>query len=219
MSKIFRYSEVHKKYFMQYGEKLVVKKNVKVIDSDKENSLVYFLESGIVRVENSFKDGVVAVIGYLCSGVTFAQVGVLFGRTRKYNYIAEEKCVVYKISTDKFLELFDTYPDFCKDYLVMLRHNQLFLIDRSLCLAEKGIKAKLAHWLVLMCEYYCNEIDGKCAISVKLSQTTIARFLNVTRESINPLIQWFVSQGYISIENKIITVNNVEGLKKECKLL
>lgn len=219
MSKIFRYSEVHKKYFMQYGEKLVVKKNVKVIDSSKENTMAYFLMKGTVRVEHSFKNGVVAVIGYLCSGVSFAQVGVLFNLRRQYDYIAEDNCVIYRISTEKFLELFEKYPDFCKDYLVMLRHNQLFLIDRSLCLAEKGIKAKLAHWLLLMSDYYSNEIDGKIVIFVKLSQTRIARFLNVTRESINPLIKWFVSQGYISIENKIITVNNVEGLKKECKLL
>ena len=214
MSSFFKTYPSLETYFAKHGEDIAYEKGQHLVWRNDESLWVYLLRSGFVRASFSFPDGTRRIIGFFVPGSVFAQSGSFFAdKDGMLSYSAETPVTVLRVKRSHFLQSLDTGTDMAKDYLDLTLRNQIFLVDRLMYQGEAGIRKKFARWLLFMCKYYCLDASNPGTIRIPLTQTTIADFLHITRESANAVIKEFVDKEYIRVESKVITIIDRDALK------
>lgn len=215
MSNLFQYSDAHRNYFTQHGQKVGYRKNQLMVWPADDNPWVYFLDTGLVKVSCFYDDGSESILGYFDSGLTFAQSGAYFQHNggAALEYTAVESSTVCRVPRDKFFGQLTRDHDFNQDYLTMILRNQLLLIDRVIYLGETALSKRCIRWLLFMAKYFGTR-DGKtCFITIPLTQETAASLLNVTRESAGKCLRQLIKDGYIRMEKKRITITDIHKLQ------
>jgi len=77
------------------------------------------------------------------------------------------------------------------------------LTDNIRSLALLDVYGRVARLLLEL----ASEQDGRLVVSEKLTQQDIAERVGASREMISRIFKDLVTGGYISIENKLITIN------------
>lgn len=218
MKSFFQKEASHVSFFKEHGERIVYKKGQHIVWPADNFPWVYNLESGFARVTFAGKDDDARIIGFFTPGTTFAQVGSFFDSdSGTIEYLAETPVVVHRVKRDAFFEKLDTDKEFAKSYLNISLRNQIFLIDRIVYQGENGISKKMIRWILFMVKYYGVDVPNSnhVEIEIPLTQTTIASFLHVTRESANAAIRELVKKNLIEVSNKKIVILDCAALKKE----
>lgn len=215
MSQVFTYSNIHEKFFKEYGQGKQYKSGYPIVWDKSETDIVFFLESGLVQATLQTQDNSDSVLGYFLPGMTFAQSGSFFNnRTQNLLYESIAPSNVYVMQADLFWEKIYNDFEFGSDYLKCVLKYNLLLIDRIAYINEKGIQRRIARWLLFMAKFYSKEIQNNAyLISIPLKQETIANFLSCSRESVSTTLGEFSRAGYIKIDKKQITIQNIEALK------
>lgn len=215
MSSFFHFSKVHQQYFKKYGQLVSYKRGQYLVWAADENPCVFHLSSGSVRVAFGFNDGDDRILGFFVPGMTFAQSGSFFNDDGgRLEYIAHDEVKAYRISREDFLRQVSSDQEFANDYVNALSRNQVFLIERIIYQAERGIKRKYLRWLLFMAKYYGRKNGQTCFITIPLTQSAIANFLNATRESVNTITNALIDEGFISIEKKHIIIHSSQKIHK-----
>lgn len=217
MESFFKKEESHVAFFKEYGERIVYKKGQHIVWPADNFPWVYNLESGFARVVFSGKDEhEKRIIGFFSPGISFAQVGSFFDSdSGTIEYTAEVPSVAYRVSRTDFFKKLDDDHEFARAYLNISLRNQIFLIDRIAYQGENGIGRKFLRWLMFMVKYYGVDVPNTnhVEIAVPLTQSIVADFLHVTRESANAVMRDLVKKKIIETKNKKIIILDCAALK------
>ncbi len=210
----FKYAKLQGEYFYQQGQKLNYAKNRYLVTMHDENTSIYFLISGNVRVSFSLVDGSERIIGYFLPGMIFAQSGSFYGdEGGALEYKAVSPVTVLRLPRQDFLAELKANQQLNAEYIDILFRNQIFLIDRVVYQGEHNVDKKFLRWLLFLVKYYAEEIDGKLRVMVPMSQDDMANFLHVTRVSINKAISYFTKQDLIGRDGKYLIIHDVQAIK------
>lgn len=212
----FKYLHSHEEFFVEQGRPFEYEKNQYFVRRDDPLPWVYFLKSGLVEIAFTLSDGSKRIIGYIVPGMSFAQHRSFYEEDGgELDYRTVTPCVIYRLHRDLFLRQIKSDQRFNDEYVEQLLRTQVFLVERVSYQGENNIYKKTLRWLLFMVKYYGEETDEKHKIVIPLTQHTIGNFLHVSRESINKSLNKLISKKLISKNHKLITVNNIEELRKE----
>jgi len=216
MKPFFTPEESHNTYFKKYGEKVVYKKGQHIVWPVDAFPWVYNIESGLARVTFKSKDEETRIIGFFTPGITFAQYGSFFDLdSGTIEFIAEVPTIAYRVRREAFFAELESNKEFSRAYLNICLRNQMFLVDRIVYQGENGIHRKLLRWILFMVKYYGAQVPKTkhIEIGMQLTQSTIAEFLHVTRESANAAIRALTKKKYIAVADRKIVVLDYEAIR------
>lgn len=123
---------------MKCLERMEVKKKSLVIRQGDESDSMYFLQSGRVRVELALPGGRLLRLKKMGPGTVFGEMGLYTSAPRSASVIASERCVLYRLSAERFRLIQAKAPQLAS---AVNRFIVTLLAER---LAEANAKARAA---------------------------------------------------------------------------
>ena len=177
------------------------KNTVVVNEGDRSNSIFVIL-SGRVKVFLRNSDGREMVINVLGPREYFGELVIDEG-ARSASIATLETCRFMIVTKDDFKALVTGNPDFALKLINRLMQRVRALTDNIRSLALLDVYGRVARLLLEL----ASEQNGRLVVSEKLTQQDIAGRVGASREMISRIFKDLVTGGYISIENKHITIN------------
>ena len=147
---------------------------------------VYFVQSGCIKAYRTNASGDEQVAGFKTAGDIFPEHWV-FGQSSHtmYSYEAVEDSDVLTIERDVFHDMLDQHPDEKQKYFdYMVKAYTGLMIQVSALEQSYAVDKILMILYYFMVRYGHEEKPGEYWLSMKLSQSTIAGFTGLTRETV-----------------------------------
>ena len=113
---------------MKCLERMEVPKKRHVIRQGDESDSMYFLQSGKVQVELAMPGGKLLRLKKMGAGTVFGEMGLYTSAARSASVIATERCVIYRLSVERFKLIQDKAPQLAaavNRYIVTLLAERL----------------------------------------------------------------------------------------------
>lgn len=192
-----------RKFFEEQGKEITFSKNEIFVRSDDPRPWVYYLKEGLVAASFTFNNATDCILGYFVPSNVFAQNKSFYeddGGSLDFTSIGNS--IVYRVHRDSFQEQLYSDWDFNREYTNNTLLFRIFTTDRAICLAEQRIHNRCIRWLMLVAKYYSEPDDKGLHIIMPLTQSTIAKFLNISRESVSKVLHSLIKDGHIELNNK-----------------
>lgn len=173
-----------------------------ISEGDSTDSLYVLLE-GEVKVYVSDQQGKEVILNILGPGEYFGELALLDDEPRSATVKTMRQTKVMVISRDDFKHSLDTHPEMVFNLIKSLIKQVRALTSNVKSLALLDVYGRIARTLLDL----ATEVDGKMIIEQKLTQQDIADMVGASREMVSRILKDLVSGGYITIKNKIFTIN------------
>jgi CRP/FNR family cyclic AMP-dependent transcriptional regulator len=179
------------------------KKNTLVICEGDLSDSLYIILSGKVKVFLSDEDGKEVTLTTQKEGEYFGELAMLDEAPRSASVMTVESTKLAVISKSAFDECLENNPKIALTIIRGLAHRLRDLTENVRNLALMDVYGRVARTLLDMAE----EDGDKQVIKQKLTQREIASMVGASREMVSRILRDLSVGGYITIENKIITIN------------
>ncbi len=177
-------------------------KNSFVIHSGDQSDWFYLILSGRVKIVIPDQEGKEVILSILGPGDHFGEFSLIDGKPRSASVVTMEESTLLLVSKERFRECLDNNPDIAVRVMVSLTHR-LRDADRKIeGLALRDVYSRLARTLSEL----ATERDGKYILSQKLTHQDLANMIGASREMITRILSDLAVCGYISVENREITL-------------
>jgi CRP-like cAMP-binding protein len=174
---------------------------------------LYLIESGIVRIFILGESGNELTMNVFGPGDSFGELSMLDGFPRSAGAIAMEKTVTYTLHRDGFLRNIDDSPLLARSVLAVLSERLRYTTILAESYAFMDAYARVAAKLIELGERYGVENEG-IEIDLRLTQTELASWVAVSRESTNKVLGAFRDQGMIRIDGGKIVIQDFKSLQR-----
>lgn len=174
---------------------------VLVNEGDGTDSL-YVLLSGRVKAFLSHEDGKEVVLNTIGVGDYFGEM-VLDGGPRSASIMALEPCRVYLIPRADVEDLLERNPAFARDLMTRLIGRVRSLTERVKDLTLNDVYGRFVKFV----DENAVERDGLRVVPERLTQHDIAARIGGSREMVSRIVKDLAAGGYISIDDKHVTVH------------
>ncbi len=206
----------HRRFFHAHGRAFHYKKDQLFSLPSDSHPWVYYIESGIVKVSFSIDNTTERLIGFFVTDMIFAQSSVFYNADNgKVSFTTMVPTKVFRMDKDTYLAQVVSNAKLKNEYIQCILHNQSFLLDRIVYQAEPNVDKKFLRWVLFMLKYYGPLTEKPATILMRVTQETIANFLHVSREAVNKSMMHYIKQGVISVDKKLITVEDMPRLQAE----
>ena len=128
--------------------------------------------------------------------------------TALFNYEAVNDVRCLKLKRDDFLHIMSKKPEYLREYLDYMVHNQASMLLRITGLAQSRAIEKICYTLYfLMFRYGIDRGSGDYVIDLKLTQTLLAELIGQTRESTAKNLKVLKEAGVVDYTSSTYTVN------------
>ncbi|MCK4824382.1 Crp/Fnr family transcriptional regulator [bacterium] len=179
-----------------------LKNTIILCEGDLSDSL-YVILSGKVKVYLSDDEGKEVTLNVQGEDEYFGELALLDSAPRSASVVTLEKTQLAVISKSAFEQCMAKNPDISLKVSRGLARRLRELSENVRSLALMDVYGRVAHTLLDMSE----EQDGKRIIPQKLTQREIASMVGASREMVSRILRDLSIGGYITIEKKIITIN------------
>jgi CRP/FNR family transcriptional regulator, cyclic AMP receptor protein len=196
--------ETELKIITRLTTKKTVLKHTLVISEGDDSSAMYLIKEGKVKVTVTSTDGKELILTTLQQGDNFGELSLLDDSHRSANVVAIENCVFIVLHKADFFQLLKQNSSIAFSVIKFLCHRVRFVTEvaQSLALMDVyGRLVKLLHDLSVPSE------NGKLIVSIPLTHQDIASRVGCGREMITNIMKGLKKGRYLTIENKIITIN------------
>jgi CRP/FNR family cyclic AMP-dependent transcriptional regulator len=177
-------------------------KNSFVIHSGDQSDWFYLILSGRVKIVIPDEEGKEVILSILGPGDHFGEFSLIDGQPRSASVVTMEESTLLLISKDRFRECLDNNPDIAVRVMVSLTHR-LRDADRKIeGLALRDVYSRLARTLSELAK----EREGKFILPQRLTHQDLANMIGSSREMITRILSDLSVCGYISVENREITL-------------
>jgi len=173
-------------------------------EGDKSDSL-YVILSGKVKVFLSDEEGKEVTLNTQGHGEYFGELALLDSAPRSASVVTTEDSKMAVISKAAFEECMKNNPGIPLTISRNLAKRLRNLSENVRNLALMDVYGRVARTLLDLAE---DDIDGKKVIRQKMTQRDIASIVGASREMVSRILRDLSLGGYITIQNKIITINN-----------
>ncbi len=177
-------------------------KNTIIVNENDRSDSFYIIRSGKVKVYVSDENGREVVLGVEGPGDYFGEM-VLDGGPRSASVMTLEPTTLCIIPKQDFRELLRANPDFAIDLVQKLIKRARLLTENVKSLALLDVYGRVARLLLSLAV----EQDGKLVIADRLTQQDIASRVGASREMISRILKDLTTGGYITVEDRHITIN------------
>lgn len=176
---------------------------------------IFVVRSGSFKTTVSALDGREQVTGFYFPG-EFVGMDAIYEQAYKSNAKALESSSVCELPFEKLQELGSTMPQL--QVQMMSRLSKELSGDKSLMflLGKKTAEEKLATFLLSISRRFQDRGFSAKEFQLSMSRGDIANHLGLAVETISRLFSRFQDEGLIDIQNKAISLRDVERLKQLC---
>ncbi len=178
-------------------------KNTIILCEGDESDSLYVILSGKVKVYLSDDEGKEVTLNVQGEDEYFGELALLDSAPRSASVVTLEKTQLAVISKSSFEQCMEKNPGISLKVSRGLARRLRELSENVRSLALMDVYGRVAHTLLDMSE----EQDGKMIIPQKLTQREIASMVGASREMVSRILRDLSIGGYITIEKKIITIN------------
>lgn len=180
-------------------------KNTMILcEGDRSDSL-YVILSGKVKVFLSDEEGKEVTLNVQGEGEYFGELALLDNAPRSASVVTVEDTKLAVISKQAFEDCMNNNPGISLKISKNLARRLRNLSENVRSLALMDVYGRVARTLLDLSE---DDDDGKKTIRQKLTQRDIASMVGASREMVSRILRDLSVGGYITIQNKIITINN-----------
>ena len=183
-----------------------VPRHTVVLHAGDHTDNIYFVLSGVLKVQISDEEGREVILSMLGPGELFGEMGVLDDHPRSATVLAVESSEVVVIGKDDFKQCLADNPDVS---LFIMRNltKRLRLADRNIeSLALFDVYGRVARLLLEAAEI----VDGRKVVTHKITKQDIAKMIGASREMVSRVMRDLLAQGLIQeCDGQLILVDLV----------
>lgn len=172
-------------------------------EGDQSDSL-YVVLSGKVKVFLSDEEGKEVTLNVQGEGEYFGELALLDSAPRSASVVTTEETKLAVITKQAFEDCLEKNPGIALIISKNLARRLRELSENVRSLALMDVYGRVARTLLDMAE---EDVEGKKVIRQKLTQRDIASMVGASREMVSRILRDLSIGGYITIKNKIITIN------------
>jgi CRP/FNR family cyclic AMP-dependent transcriptional regulator len=177
------------------------KSTVLIHEGDVGDSL-YIILSGRVKVYASNEEGKEVVIDFHGPGEYVGEMS-LDGAPRSASVMTVEPTTCAIVNRAQFREFLLAHPDFAWHLIEKLIHRVRVATENVKSLALSDVYGRLVRLLNTLAQ----PADGAWVVPEKLTQQEIAARVGASRDMIGKLMKDLVAGGYLSVEDRTITIH------------
>jgi CRP/FNR family cyclic AMP-dependent transcriptional regulator len=178
-------------------------KNTMIICEGDHSDSLYAILSGKVKIFLSDEDGKEVTLNLQGAGEYFGELALLDEAPRSASVMTVDDTKLTIISKQAFEKCMQDNSAIALKVMKGLARRLRDLTENVRSLALMDVYGRVARMLLDMAE----EKDNKLVIPQKLTQRDIASMVGASREMVSRILRDLTTGGYISIDNKIITIN------------
>jgi CRP-like cAMP-binding protein len=165
---------------------------------------LFVMHRGRVKVGSGAPDGREVTLNLLGPGAVFGEIAFADGGERTADLIAVEDVDILTLGRRELVRLLQSEPEIMLRIMEMLAARVRWVSEAFEDVAFLGLPARLAKRLLFLAQHFGSDTPKGRALAVKLSHKELANHMNVTRESINRLIQKWRREGIIDQERGFV---------------
>ena len=177
------------------------KSTVLILDGDVGDAL-YIILSGRVKVFASNEEGKEVVIDFHGPGEYVGEMS-LDGAPRSASVITMEPTTCAIVNRAQFREFLLSHPDFALHLIEKLIHRVRVATENVKSLALSDVYGRLVRLLNTLAQ----PSNGGWVVPEKLTQQEIAARVGASRDMIGKLIKDLSAGGYLSVDDRTITIH------------
>ncbi len=179
-----------------------IRKNTLFIDKDDESSSLYIIVSGKVKVYISDENGKEIILNTMSEGEYLGELALLTDMPRTASVMTLEDSKFIVITKAAFRDVLNEHADMSLKLIQSLAHRVADLTENVSNLALGDVYVRVAAAL----QNQAKEIGGKQVIE-QITQQQLADMVGATRQMVSLIFKDLKSGGYLTIENRRITIN------------
>lgn len=210
-------------YFMQYGTKISVSKEVSLCNPKLADNYIYYLAEGIASLTSLTSEGSEKDFLYFPAGHLLCFLPSLMRHYRKlrneapadnslsisqFGIDTKTDCVFYRISEPVFESLLVTDPIFLSYIMEAMAHNYASLVLKFQNSQERKISSRLYKWLL----DFSQPEGNHRAVPRGLTYTDIAKYLGIHPVTVSKLASELKKSGIIRKEQGRILIMDEKRL-------
>ncbi|MEM7751009.1 MAG: Crp/Fnr family transcriptional regulator [Pseudomonadota bacterium] len=178
-------------------------------DSDS----MYLVQSGRIRIWTVSAAGAEITLNVLTPGTVFGEIGLLDGSERTAGASALDAVELMSISRAAFDNALDRDPQLARNVIAFLCERLRWISARLEDSALRSAPERLARMLVHLCNDYGVDSAEGIHLSINLTQGELARWTQMSRESLNKTLNRWADEGLLAQSRGKITVKDRDRLE------
>ena len=178
-------------------------KNSVIINEGDSSDSLYIIVAGRVTVYLSDENGKEVILNSQGEGDYFGELAIVDNDKRSASVVTTEKSTFLVISKSDFKNVLSSNPELAFNLIRGLTHRVRDLTENVRSLALLDVYGRVAKTLLSL----ATEKEDELVIDMKLTQQDIANRVGASREMVAKILKDLSIGGYISIEQKRITIN------------
>jgi CRP/FNR family transcriptional regulator, cyclic AMP receptor protein len=175
---------------------------------------LYVIERGRVKIAASSVHGREVALNLLGPGEIFGEIALVDGGPRTADAIACDPARLLALERRELIPFLEASPDATLRMLVALARRVRWVSDTFEDAAFLSLPTRLAKRLIFLDRHFGLSGSAGRRLTVSLPQRELANHLNVTRETINRLLQEWRDEGLITIDRGVFVLKNMERLAR-----
>ncbi|HIJ38796.1 MAG TPA: Crp/Fnr family transcriptional regulator [Rhodospirillaceae bacterium] len=175
---------------------------------------LYLVVKGLIRITTISVDGRESILNLVGPGKIFGEIAVLDGGLRTADAIAVEDSELLSIERKDLMLFLHQSPHCCIRMLAACASRMRWISSLLEDTHFLDLPARLAKRLLLLARSFGQPVANGIRIDIRLSQQDLANHLNVSRESINKLINNWEQQGLVQTGRGKIFIVDRERLEQ-----
>ncbi|MCX5840539.1 MAG: Crp/Fnr family transcriptional regulator [Deltaproteobacteria bacterium] len=179
-----------------------------------EGTALYIIIKGRMKITVPSKLGDEITLAILSQGDFFGEMALLDSLPRSADATAVEETLLYVLNRSDFLSFLINNENAVRSILYALSSRLRKTDDFLTEVCFLNISARLARRLLEMSESLIRENNPGASVELKLTLKDLASLLGTTRETINRELKILRDRGIVSTSRNLITIHNLELLKR-----
>ena len=167
---------------------------------------LFVIHRGKVKFGTGAADGREMTLNLLGPGAIFGEIAFADGGDRTADVVAVENSELLALDRRELVPLMQNEPEVMLRIMEMLAARVRWVSEAFEDAAFLELPARLAKRLLFLAQHFGLDTPRGRALAVKLSHKELANHMNVTRESVNRLIQKWRRDGIIDQERGFVVL-------------
>jgi CRP/FNR family transcriptional regulator len=178
---------------------------------------LYVITSGKVTLGHKASDGRETLLAVLGPGEMFGELSLFDPGARTATAIALTDSTVLGLSRDALRPLLAHRPEVAEKLLQALAQRLRRTEDALADLIFSDVPGRVAKALLELSEKFGVLRDDTLYVEHDMTQDELARLVGASRETVNKALAEFVSRGWLRVEQRSVTILDVERLQRRAK--
>lgn len=190
-----------------------VKRGTRIYDPGDPSDQIFLIRRGLIKLSTTAPDGREIILTFLYPGDIFGETALVDDSPRDHAAEAADDCVVCAMRRETILRAMREAPEIGAQITEMIVSRLRSARFRIEALLSKSAHVRLAHALLELAERHgLHDTDG-VIVPLRLTQGELARFVGLTRETVNAILQEWREQGLLETDRRSIRLRDPDQLR------